>query len=72
MKPLGNTIFPKLHTLYFSNYRVIDDDLGDHHYQGIIQNNDQNLPDHPYLALITIIKNSNATLRNVRLNMDLV
>ncbi|CAB4479308.1 hypothetical protein RhiirA5_366065 [Rhizophagus irregularis] len=72
MKPLGNTIFPKLHTLYFSNYRVIDDDLGDHPYQGIIQNNDQNIPDHPYLALITIIKNSNATLRNVRLNMDLV
>jgi len=69
MKPLGNTIFPKLRTLHFSNYIV--DDVGDFSDQGTIGNNDQNFLDHPYLALIAIIQNSNVTLKNVRLNMDL-
>ncbi|CAI2196901.1 19876_t:CDS:1, partial [Funneliformis geosporum] len=70
MKPLANTIFPKLHTLYFSNYLLIEDveDLND---QGIIPNDDQG-QDHPHLELIAIIQNANITLRNVRLNMDLL
>ncbi|CAG8436612.1 3951_t:CDS:1 [Funneliformis mosseae] len=70
MKPLATTIFPKLHTLYFSNYLLMED-IEDFNDQGMIPNNDQDR-DHPHLELIAIIQNANLTLRDVRLNMDLL